>query len=96
LWNLLSLGFASSDSFSCQAVHTDTNMQPAVLTACQTKITTILPVLKGCSLTWTYLQALACVIGLCYMGCLRKHLSQQTAASSQDSVMAVAFQHPLS
>ena len=96
LQNLLSLGFTSCDSLSCQDVHTDTNKQPAVLSARQTKIITILPVLKGCSLTWTFLQALTCVTGLFYVGCLRKHVSQQTAASSQDSVMAIAFQHPLS
>lgn len=83
LQNLLSLGFTSCDFLPCQDMHTDTNKQPAVLSACQTRSTTIPPVLKGCSLAQTFLQALTCVIGLFYEGNLREHLSQQTAASSQ-------------
>lgn len=62
-----------------------------MLSAHHTTITTILPVLKGCSLTWAFLQALTCVIGLFYVGRLKKHLSQPTAASFQDSVMTCSF-----
>lgn len=47
LRNLRSLDFTSCDSLSCQDVHTDTNKQPAVLSARQTKITTTLASLQG-------------------------------------------------